>query len=205
MNTSPSIWLLTAVIVAVCFTFFNQAHAAQSMHDGERLYIVTAIGTSANTDYDVYHSSTGAPAVTNDSIYTSYRVGVGFSYPTGHWVSLGLEVAYNDYGQQTYDYLDMDSAKAEFSAYDVLAVADIHMTSTWSTKFRLGVAYEEVDVTEDSLSADLSEREWVPEVGIGINYALTDHIAIEGSFDYLVGEVSNIDDCLLYTSDAADE
>lgn len=160
-------------------------------HKRDGFYLLAAIGSSANTDYAPYDAS-NAPVVTNDSNYTSYRIGLGYLRPVAEKVSLGGEFAYNYYGSERYNYLNLDSAEIDYSAIDILGVIALRVNNYWSLKAKAGVAYESIDATEEGFNASLSEKQWLPEVGGGLAYSVSESFEVEGSFSYILGNVSTV-------------
>lgn len=160
----------------------------------EGFYFLGAIGSSANTDYSVtdQHSA----LVSNEINYWSYRLGAGYWHNIfqGERIrtTLGAEAAYNYYGEEDFHYLDKDSAQVTFSAVDILGVLAVHLDQHWAFKAKAGVAYEDVAATEEGFSADFSQKEWVPEGALAVSYLASEHLEIESSFSYLMGQVSDL-------------
>lgn len=165
----------------------------EQAHQRDGFYLLAAIGSSANTDYDPYDSNT-VPAVSNDSNYTSYRLGLGYLEPVNQKISVGGELAYNYYGSERYNYLNLDSAEIDYSSIDILGVLALRVNNYWSLKAKAGVAYESIDATEEGFNAELSEKQWLPEIGGALGYSLTDQFEVEGSFSYILGNVSTMYD-----------
>jgi hypothetical protein len=190
---------ICAVIGLTSIATLSFADAINDQSNKEQFYIIGAMGSSANTDYDIYNAN-GSPAIGNDINYTSYRLGFGLLHSVTQQTSVGLEAAYNFYGDETYTYFnlesleELDSAEVKFSAFDILGVLAIKLNQTWTAKAKLGVAYEDIAATEEGFNANMSEKGWVPEIAAGIAYRFTDNVELEGSFAYLVGQVTNIDD-----------
>lgn len=169
------------------------ADANNEQTNKEQFYLIGAMGSSANTDYDVYNLNDN-PAIQSDLNYTSYRMGMGLQHRVNQQTSVGLEAAYNFYGDEKYTYLDLDTAEVKFSAFDILGVLAINLNQSWTAKAKLGVAYEKIEASEEGFNANMSQKEWVPEIAAGIGYRFTEHVELEGSFSYLMGQVSDIDD-----------
>lgn len=160
----------------------------------EGFYFLGALGSSANTDYNVTDKQ--SPLVSNEINYWSYRLGAGYWHNifSGEHVrtTLGAEAAYNYYGDEDFYYLDKDSAHVTFSAVDILGVLAFHVDKHWAFKMKAGVAYEDVAATEKGFDADFSQKEWVPEGALAVSYLATEHVEIESSFSYLMGQVSDL-------------
>ncbi len=158
----------------------------------DQFYVFTDIGTSANTDYSFTEAS--SPLISNEINYVSYRLGAGYITPVSQRFSVGGEVAYNYYGNETYHYLNLDQVDISFSSTDVLFVTTFNLNSTWETHVKLGAAYEEVVVTENYLGGNVTTKEWLPEAVAGIGYHFNEHVSIHGDFSYLMGWVSGLND-----------
>lgn len=158
----------------------------------EQFYIFTDIGNSANTDYSF--TSANSPLISNEINYVSYRFGAGYSTPVSQHFSLGGEIAYNYYGDETYHYLNLDQAEISFSSTDVLLVTALHLNSAWETHVKFGAAYEEVVVTESYFGGNVTTKEWVPEAVAGMSYHFNEHFSVHGDFSYLMGWVSGLND-----------
>lgn len=166
----------------------NKSCKNESSFKREGYYLLAAIGASANSDYSPYDNST--PVVSNDSNYTSYRFGIGYLHPAIKTVSLGGEIAYNYYGNKRYNYLNLDFIETNYSAVDILVVTALRVNDYLSLKAKAGIAYENIDATEGGFHANLSEKQWLPEIGGGLSYSLTEHFEAEGSFSYILGNLN---------------
>ena len=107
-------------------------------------------------------------------------------------ISLGGEVAYNYYGDEKYNFLNLDQAEIQFSSTDVLLVSAYHFNSTWEAHIKTGAAYEEVLATENYLGGNVTEKAWVPEAAVGFSYHFNEHVSIHCDFAYLIGWESGL-------------
>lgn len=174
------------ILFAAILAAFSCAYA----QDG--FYVLANIGSSANTDFN--ESNSDSSEISNDTDYTSYRYGLGYTKSVNENVSLGLEAAYNDYGSETYYYLDKDKATNTFTSYDILGTAKYGFNKEIYMVGKIGVAYLDTEVSEDYYDGDLSQKAWVPEAGAGLGYQITNHFAIEGNFSYINGSASGYDE-----------
>lgn len=177
----------SAVFLLLTSLFVSSALWAK---EADQVYVFSDIGTSANTDYSF--TDVQSPLVSNDINYVSYRLGVGYVTPVSQLFSLGGEVAYNYYGDESYNFLNLDQAEIKFSSTDVLFVTALHLNEKWDVHGKLGAAYEEVVVTENYLGGNVTQKEWVPEAVAGIAYHFNEHVSIHGDFSYLMGWVSGL-------------
>ncbi len=178
--------------LSLLYLFFTGLSLSSTLWAKEQFYIFTDIGASANTDYSFIEA--GSPLISNEINYFSYRLGVGYATPVSQLFSLGGEMAYNYYGNETYHYLNLDQAEISFSSTDVLFVTALHLNSQWETHVKLGAAYEEAVVTEDYFGGNVTTKEWVPEAVVGLSYHFNEHLAVHGDFSYLMGWVSGLND-----------
>lgn len=155
-----------------------------------QFYLLADIGNSANTDYSF--TEVNSPAVTNDTNYTSYRLGVGYIAPVSEKISIGAEAAYNSYGSSEYHFLNHDHMDITFKANDILVVSAYQFNEHWEAHVKAGAAYEEVNATEDHWQMNLTEKEWVPEAAIGARYFINEHFAIHADLAYLMGWESQL-------------
>jgi len=179
--------LFKALLLLGALSFSSHAFSAK-----DQFYLFTDIGTSANTDYSFTEAN--SPLITNDINYTSYRLGGGYAALVSEHVSLGGEVAYNYYGDEQYNFFNLDQIKISFSATDVLLVTAYHFNEQWEVHGKIGGAYEEVVVTENYFSGNVTTKEWVPEAAAGLSYHFNEHISVHGDFSYLAGWVSGLND-----------
>jgi len=155
-----------------------------------QFYLLADVGSSANTDYSF--TEVNSPAITNDTNYTSYRLGLGYTTSVSEKINLGAEAAYNSYGSSEYHFLNRDHMNISYKANDILVVSSYQFNEHWEAHLKAGAAYEQVKATEDHWQMNLTEKEWVPEGVIGARYFISEDFAIHADFAYLMGWESQL-------------
>ena len=133
------------------------------------------------------------------------QLGLGYRFVINPQSSLGVEIAYSDYGDANYVFISttwvsVNAADLNIhqSSYDFLASYQFHFNSNWFAQLKVGAAY----VTQTTDSANISFNaasglstpinsysiyKTLPLSQITLGYQMSDHIQFGVTYQHLFG------------------
>lgn len=143
---------------------------------GDNFYVGGAIGRGA-------HDVADLPGASVDESDTGYKLFGGYRFSK----ELAVEVGYFDFGQATAKVGSVTLGKYETSAFGAGVAFTLPFADKWSGIGRLGLASVKTKATVLGISD--SEDNIKVYGGLGIGYAITPQINIQGTWDFTQGEV----------------
>jgi hypothetical protein len=129
-----------------------------------------------------------------------WGIGGGVMFTINPKVSLGGEVAYENFKNNTYSIRDASGVTAvdstfEYSGYpiDILAIAAYHFNPLVAIDLKAGVAYEHQELVQSGAepgAGTYNNTAWLPKLGTDFNYYFNNHLMT--SIGYLHGFGSSV-------------
>ena len=180
--------ILTALTLPLIATagFAGTMETAPQTHNGPTFYVQGGLGLSQFQKMDGNEKDRSANF--------AFDAKAGVLLKSDSNVRLGAEFGYVNLGTQDFRYTYAPdyvlTGELQQSGVDLLAVLYIGMNDKAAIVTKLGGAYvrQNIDVHMNGLSGTLpEEKEFLPEVALGLHYNINEKIALTGEWRYIDG------------------
>lgn len=115
--------------------------------------------------------------------YNSFKIDLGARLHK----NFGLEAFYQQSGEEHQSYEGILGVSSEFKAYGVDAIGYLPLTDKLEGLGSIGLAKYDFEIDADLLGYEFEESEdnWGVRLGLGLQYNITDNVAINGMARYI--------------------
>ena len=159
------------------------------------------IVANANQDASLYFSAeSGWSSMANGQVspyqfknikYFGYRAAMGYLFPLQYNFSLGPEIAYGYYGQESYANVTGLVVYYESTGWSLLANLQYPVTKVININLKAGLTamYQQYDITGPNVTrGGFYERKISPTIIVSASYNMTLHTALSISYTHIFAE-----------------